>query len=155
MSFDTPDMKELLEDIQEYYPGSRTPIIRHLNSVSSSPEIRAQEDWDQDPLLKRKYSVKGIDTEFFTLGALARALGRSQATIRGWETNRVIPSPSFKKKGQDSRGTRRLYTRAQIEGLRKIAEEEGLFNNDFRPLKKTNFTQRAFALFQELKEAGS
>jgi hypothetical protein len=82
--------------------------------------------WDRHPVMMK---VKGVEREFFEIGALAAALGRKTVTIRKWEAERLIPRPRYRKKPpqvQDARKMplpgktlqgRRLYTRAQIEAV--------------------------------------
>jgi GTPase involved in cell partitioning and DNA repair len=42
----------------------------------------------------------------------------------------------------DVRAHRRLYTRAQIEGMVEIASEEGILTNTARHITRTKFTER-------------
>jgi DNA-binding transcriptional MerR regulator len=97
-------------------------------------------------------NIRGVPTELFGVGELAKALGRRPVTIRTWERNKVIPNATVLRPGRDKdpRGNRRLYTRAQVEGLVKIATEEGLMNGDNRSISATDFTRRAFDLFRSL-----
>jgi hypothetical protein len=77
-----------------------------------------------DALPSRKYLVDGVPKSFYTVGALARALGRSPVTIRSWESKGWIPSAAFRAPaprsqqipGKASMG-HRLYSREQIEFL--------------------------------------
>lgn len=141
----------------EFYPGSKTPILRHPNRAERDNYVPpANEAWDQDSATRRTQAIRGEEREFFTLGALAVALNRRPVTLRTWERNKVIPGPLFVKKGEDARGRRRLYSREQIEGLIKIAEEEGILFPDakgfYKPIKNTEFTKRSFALFKSIYE---
>lgn len=134
------------EEMTEYYPGSRHPIVRHPNRAE--PHKPDPEHWDAKP---RILKVAGVDTEFFTVGQLAQALGRKPVTMRKWERSGIIPKPTFRKPSEDPRGQRRLYTRAQVTGMRKIAEEEGLLREkNQRKVNHTDFTKRVIALFREL-----
>ena len=131
---------------QEYYPGSSRQ--RHVNRVPSSTLVE-QDAWDRSP---RRFKVGGVEQEFFTVGALAEALGRKSATIRKWEREGIIPRATFRQPSDDPRGVRRLYSRAQVEGIVRLANEEGLMNPNVQvTLSKTNFTERVTELFKELK----
>jgi hypothetical protein len=44
---------------------------------------------------------------------------------------------------------RRLYTRHQVEGLIRIAEEEGILRDKQKAISKTQFPARARKLFNE------
>lgn len=138
---------DLAEDVEEFYPGSRHAIVRHPNRVPDSPPD--PDRWDAKPKILK---VGGVDKEFFTVGQLALALGgRKPVTIRKWERTGVIPKPTFVKPSDDPRGQRRLYSRAQVEGMRKIAEEEGVLSTHAaRRITQTQFTERVVALFREL-----
>jgi hypothetical protein len=136
-------------DVQEYYPGSRRPIVRHPNRTESS--MPDPDRWDAKPKVLK---VKGEDVEFFTIGQLGLALGgRKPVTIRKWERTGVIPKPTFRKPSEDPRGQRRLYTRAQVEGMVRIATEEGILDRHAKPITQTDFTERVIALFRELANA--
>jgi len=101
--------------------------------------------WDSRPYIK---VVDGYPREFFTIGHLANALMRSSMTIRGWEAQGIFPKPSFIVGGADRHGRRRLYTRKQIEGVARIAHEEGILDNRRRFIKQTRFSERCFELFK-------
>jgi hypothetical protein len=135
---------------EQFYPGSTRPIVRHPNRLHTKAAPSAA-DWDAKP---RKYVVAGVETEFYTLGNLARALGRQSVTIRKWEREGIIPKSTYQSPGRDDdpRGRRRLYTREQIEGIVRIAHEEGVLVSHQKPLKATNFTVRVVDLFKRLAE---
>lgn len=100
--------------------------------------------------------VAGYDVEFFPIGVLAAALNRSAVTIRAWERDGVLPQ-SWAKSGKDKdpRGRRRLYTRKQIEGIVKIAREEGVLEPHPRVnITATDFTRRVTILFKKLRDEG-
>ena len=133
----------------EYYPGSR--------------ERREAPAAPADPVAGlfleagRMLTVNGIEVEFFTIGQLAAVLNRKPVTIRMWEREGIIPSSGWTKPGRDRdpRGKRRLWTRAQVEGIWRIAREEGVLNpGPHVSILTTRFTGRVKALFLELREKG-
>jgi len=131
---------------QEYYPGSSRPIIRHPNrSRDTGPEVTAS--WDRKP---RTYPVGGVEREFFTIGQLAEALGRKPVTLRKWEREGIIPKATFRAPSEHVQGVRRLYSREQVEGIVKIAKEEGVLVSHQTPITQTQFTNRVVALFTSL-----
>jgi hypothetical protein len=75
-------------------------------------------------------------------------------TIRKWEREGIIPKSTFQSPGRDDdvRGRRRLYTREQVEGIVRIAHEEGVLVSHQKPIKGTNFTARVIDLFKRLAE---
>ena len=136
--------EEVVEE--ERYPGSKQALV--------PVKVEAQDDgldeeWDTHP---RIYSIRGVDTEFFTISALATALRRKTVTIRKWEQKGYLPKAQFRSPGEGAKQDR-LYTREQIEGLLRIAREEKLLE----PRKKmridqTDFPDRAHRLFAKLAE---
>lgn len=77
--------------------------------------------WDENPIIKL---VKGVETELFTISALAKALEKEIVTIRLWEKKGYIPSAPFRLRSKNLNGKKvngnRVYTRPLIE----IAIEE-------------------------------
>lgn len=130
------------EDTPEFYPGTTKQI-----TVNKRRKAKDLSTWDAKPQV---FKVAGVDREFFTIGNLAQALGRRPVTVRAWESKGVIPKATFRRPSEDPRGTRRLYTREQIEGIVRIAEEEGLLKGDNRSITQTDFSRRVIALFKEL-----
>jgi hypothetical protein len=86
-------------------------------------------------------------TELFTIGDLAVALLREPATLRLWEERGHLPPADYRFPGQTRAGQRRLYTRKQVLGLIKIAQEEGLLDSFTKKVGLTGFPERARALF--------
>jgi MerR HTH family regulatory protein len=82
--------------------------------------------------------------EFFEIRILAKQLRRKSNTMRAWHSSGFLPKARFHAYG------RRLYTRAQIEGLVRIAEEEGLLRDKRRNPATTHFPQRAKELFDRI-----
>jgi hypothetical protein len=133
-----------------YYPGSSTP----RKTVTVVPSSGVAPDDDTDAALSMlgesvSFTVAGVDVEFFYIGQLAAALGRSATTLRRWESDGTIPKSGYIKPSKDPRGRRRLYTRAQAEGIVRLAVEEGLL--DTNKIAGTNFSARVEALFKALK----
>jgi hypothetical protein len=109
---------------EEYFPGSRKK--RGEKIENTTPE---EDAWDSNPVT---YLIKGVDQEFFFIGALAQALNKKPVTIRRWITEGVIPEARYRSpKIPNTRGGagRRLWTRAQINAIVKIAKDEGVFED--------------------------
>jgi hypothetical protein len=90
---------------------------------------------------------RGEEKEFFPISSLAAALNRSVVTIRKWEGKGFIPKATFGTPSKALGGRVRLYTRAQIVGLRDIAREEGLLDDLTKAVTKTQFAAMAHILF--------
>ena len=141
------------EDLKDW-PGKRKPVNRPEESSRPDPyEIK----WDSKPMV---YVYGGVSREFFSIGHLADAFGRSPVTIRSWESKGLLPQSPYRSPrprgealpGKQVKG-RRLWTREQVEGMMEIAREEGVILNGKPPSKQ--FTQRVAALFRELLEQDS
>lgn len=144
----TPEVGEIAE---ETYPGSKQKLKTAKDKPPPPPEVDTS-GWDATP---REYRVKGKLTEFFTIGALAKALGRQVVTLRKWEQRGYLPPSQFRAPGLKE-ATDRLYTREQVEGLMAILKEEGLTDptRKYR-IDQSNFPEKAHALFARLREGGS
>jgi hypothetical protein len=132
-----------LSGLEEYYPGSR----ERRHSVSAPAPV-VEEDLLGTPVI---LVLRGLETEFFTIGQVARAIDRKAGTLRGWEANGILPTSGYTKPSHDPRGRRRLYSRPQAEGIIRIAKELGIADSASRtPLDE--FGRRVAALFTELRK---
>ncbi len=128
----------------EFYPGSRE---RRHQATAPAPAV--EEDLLGKP---RRMTVRGTPMEFFSIGQVARAINRSAVTLRAWEASGILPQSGYVTHGKDSRGDRRWYSRAQAEGIVRLAKETGIMDAGARrPLY--DFTDKVWALFRELKGA--
>jgi hypothetical protein len=104
-------------------PGSKQKR-RDPNAISEKRRKQAFDEsngWDETPITKL---VKGVETELFTIGALAKALEKEIVTIRLWEKKGYIPGAPYRLRSKSLNGKKvsgnRVYTRDLIE----IAIEE-------------------------------
>lgn len=136
------------------YPGGREPV----NRVKKDPPP-APPDWDTKPTI---LILKGKEREFFTIGDLATALGRSVVTIRSWENKGVLPKTPYRSPtpkgpprqsiaggGTPTKG-RRLWTREQIEGILRICHECRVIIDPKRRPPSEEFTFKVAQLFVQL-----
>jgi hypothetical protein len=83
--------------------------------------------WDENPVIK---VVKGVETELFTVGALAAALEKKIVTIRMWEKKGYIPGAPYRLRSKIVQGKKvngnRVYTRELIEILIEEFSRRGL-----------------------------
>lgn len=77
--------------------------------------------WDENPVIK---TLKGIETEFFSIGALAQALEKSLVTIRLWEKKGYIPGAPYRLRSKQLNGKKVLGNRVYTRELIEIAIEE-------------------------------
>jgi hypothetical protein len=143
-----------LAALDAFYPGSSQKIERPTAPVRrrpSTPEPKSVDtsDWDARP---RSVERNGRYYEVFAVGHLAKALNRSPVTIRLWEDKGVVPLPD-RSASDHPQMRHRIYSRPQIEGMRKIAEEEGiLYPRLGPPLSTTHFKDRVRQLFRDLSD---
>lgn len=156
------DLKDPSED---FYPGSKRPKaaedkrLRSLNNEPSinkpmvvSPPDKGSLPWDIHPQRKtvRIKGGKQVTLELFTIGALAKALGKSPITIRTWMKKGWLPRARFRTPGAPTsigQGARQLWTRAEVEAILRIATEEGIL--EWHPdIKASNFSARVLEFFK-------
>lgn len=146
-------MNELFEQIfSDELPGKRPP------AVGAPLAPRELEDWDARPAKKM---VNGKEVEFFTIGQLAMALGVKPVTLRSWEQKGWVPFPPYRTRPPQWAGLpnkkqqgRRLWTRAQVAGIVRIAREEGMVGSSWQARRRVDpirFRDRVVALYEETK----
>lgn len=86
--------------------------------------------WDENPIIK---TVNGIETELFTIGALAQALEKEIVTVRLWEKKGYIPIAPYRLRSKSLNGKKvggnRVYTRELIEITIEEFERRGLIGS--------------------------
>lgn len=114
-------------DLDNYYPGSK-----RKRREEKKEAVRSTVAWDSKPYVKAL--PDGTDMEFFTIGALAMALGnRPIITIRTWIKEGYLPVSPYRLpakvdvNGKERLG-RRLYSRPMIEIAVSIFSKAGLLN---------------------------
>lgn len=75
--------------------------------------------------------VDGVKVRMFTIGALARAIGKGISTIRVWERNGTLPETPYRSKKGD-----RLYTLEMVEAIQKELRKAGKLNRGTLSEKK-------------------
>lgn len=133
-------------DDDQHYPGSK-------QKKRSVTKRQPKGGWEDIP--KLSYGVGDEIIDFYTVGTLAEMLGRKAQTIRKWENLGYIPESRFRTPGRTKHGQKRIYTRPMIEGIVKIAHEEGIVGNTTnRNVSATKFAERVTALFKEMGVLG-
>lgn len=97
----------------------------------------------------KKLFRRGQPVDGYYIGALAAALDKSTFTIRRWEREGIIPPTPliFPVRGG---APRRIYLRDQIEGIVRIAEQEGILQRKPPDIDATNFTDRVHRLYSQV-----
>lgn len=113
-------------------PGSRQPR-RDSTERAVKQRKKAFGDsngWDENPTIK---SLNGVETELFTIGALALALEKQIVTIRLWEKKGYIPIAPYRLRSKELNGKKvqgnRVYTRELIDIIIEEFERRGLIGS--------------------------
>jgi len=108
----TESLDNIFGDLPNY-PGSKKPKNRKEYETLGDPSANVKPTF---------YTMNGVRIEFYTVGQLAKLLGRRPVTVRMWESRGRIPPATYRSpmpKGEQLPGKktqgRRLYTRAQVE----------------------------------------
>jgi len=113
----------------EYVPGSKKKR-RDLDPKVSRRKSGESNGWDANPVIK---TLGGIETEVFTIGALALALEKTIVTIRLWERKGYIPRAPYRLRSKTLKGEKtggnRVYTRALIESSIDEFNRRGLLGS--------------------------
>lgn len=126
------DILQMFQELREPgkdWPGGRPPVNRTPDDAPRRPAEEGVDEWRN---LAQALVYRGRTRAFYTIGALSKALGRSEVTIRSWEAKGLMPktpyrtpAPSNPLPGTKPAG-RRLWTVQQIEGILRICVEEGV-----------------------------
>lgn len=109
-----------------YYPNSK----RKRREPELAP-VKSQTDWEDD--FTKKTLPNGKEVHMYTIGALAKALGRSVKTLRAWMDEDKLPQPPYRLpsttgvNGKEYAG-RRLYSKAMVEATVDIFSTAGLLH---------------------------
>lgn len=146
LATEAPEPEPTEQHDPELYPGSK-----QKRRAVAGP----RDPWDDiKPFTsgKKLPTVKGVPTKLYSIAVLAEMLDRKPPAIRKWERLGYIPETRWRSPGRTQNGQRRLYSREQIEGIVKIAQEEGLIGESNRNVSATAFPERVRKLFKELKQ---
>ena len=134
---------------EKNFPGSRP--LRDIEAIDHKPsEVEGNEDWDASPMTL--IGPSGVAMEFFRIGALADALGRTTVTIRSWEAKGWLPLSKYRLPnprgggvpGKTARG-QRLYTRQQVLVVIAAAKQCGVMTDMGRNADWKLFARTVFA----------
>lgn len=113
----------------EYVPGSKKKR-RDLDPKVSRRKSGESNGWDANPVIK---TLGGVETEVFTIGALALALEKTIVTIRLWERKGYIPRAPYRLRSKTLKGEKtggnRVYTRALIDSTIDEFNRRGLLGS--------------------------
>jgi hypothetical protein len=113
-------------------PGSKQP---RRESTPVADKRRKQilgesNGWDENPIIK---IFQGVETELFTISAMALALDKKIVTIRLWEKKGYIPIAPYRLRSKVLNGEKvngnRVYTRALIEITVEEFQRRGLLGS--------------------------
>lgn len=133
---------------QEWYDDNRDDLNKRRREKYASDSVyRAKvQQWNRDARARRRKDVEkeglrakravkmqtsgawktvevevdGVMVRMFTIGALARAIGKGISTIRVWERNGTLPQTPYRSKKGD-----RLYTLEMVESIQVALRKAG------------------------------
>jgi hypothetical protein len=119
----TDFIEETFGGLDTYYPGSKRK--RREPAVSAPKET----SWEADSF--EKTLPNGRQIQMYTLGSLAKALGRPTKTVRYWVENGILPTSPYRlpsKQGANGQvyAGRRLYSKAMVEATVELFAKAGL-----------------------------
>lgn len=111
-------------ELDEYYPGSK----RKRREAPLKKEV-VKESWEADAFSKTL--PNGVSVDMYTLGSLAKAIGRPTKTVRFWVESGNLPTSPYRlpdKVGSNGKvyAGRRLYSRAMVEATINLFSKYGL-----------------------------
>ena len=104
-------------------PGSIRPR-REVSELAKKRQAKASggsNGWDANPTIK---TLRGKETEMFTISSLAQALEKEVVTIRLWEKKGYIPQAPYRLRSKTLNGKKVNGNRAYTRELIEIAIEE-------------------------------
>lgn len=113
--------------LDEYYPGSKRK--RRPAPVPVKPVTGWEDDFFE------KYLPNGNLVKMYTIGSLAKAIGRPTKTLRFWIESGNIPTSPYRlpattsAKGKEYAG-RRLYSQAMVEVTIDLFHKYGLLGKN-------------------------
>ena len=125
------DLDKDIEDIDPFYPGSKRKRKTPAAKVNKVEKQQAQDDWSGKPI---KRMVNGKELDFYTVGALASALNKSEVSVRLWIRKGYIPTEPYRLPAitmPDGRVVpgKRLYLKEMIEAIRESFGRRGLLES--------------------------
>lgn len=112
-------------DLDSYYPGSK-----RKRREPAAPKVSEEPSGWEDEFFE-KYLPNGEKVQMYTLGSLAKALGKSTKALRLWMEEGKFPTSPYRlpatvgKNGKEYAG-RRLYSRRMVEAAVEIFSTAGL-----------------------------
>ena len=113
-------------------PGSKQKRrdVSGLSEKRRAKILGESNGWDANPIIK---TLQGVETEVFTIAALAAALDKQVVTIRLWEKKGYIPIAPYRLRSKNLNGKKvsgnRVYTRALIEITIEEFQRRGLLGS--------------------------
>ena len=134
-------------------PGSKQKRAE-VSELSEKRKKKSQGEsngWDEHPIVK---VLRGVETEVFTISALATALEKTIVTIRLWEKNGYIPIAPYRLRSKSLNGKKvngnRVYTRELIEiAIEEFARRKLLGSARLEGSKHGDLTKASMRRWQE------
>ena len=140
-----PDSKGL----GDTYPGSKVPV--GSSSGRAAPDL-SRVDLGK-PYIRLPLVEDGPLVDFWSIGDLARFLGKSVVTLRGWDKDGILPE-AYRTPGKVESKRRRIYTREQVLAIISEYAKAGLRGSkNCKRDRLLEFAAGAALRFEELDNA--
>jgi len=148
--------EEILKSFEglDRVPGSKNKRRESSEVADKRRKVALGESngWDENPIIK---TLKGVETEVFTISALALALEKQIVTIRLWEKKGYIPIAPYRLRSKNLNGKKvngnRVYTRPLIEIAIEEFKRRGLLGS--ARVEWSNHSDLTDALISRWKES--
>lgn len=110
----------------------RRHLIEENRARAAAKKLKTEGAWKVHTVVE-KIDGRDVEVTYFTIGALAKILGKGISTVRVWEKNGVVPeTPHRSLKGD------RLYTLEQVQKIRNKLRRAGRVDPSAKLKKKAN-----------------
>lgn len=122
----------VLERNSESRRKHRRQLIEENRAKAAAKKLKTDGSWKVHTFIE-KIDGRDVEVTYFTIGALAKILGKGISTIRVWEKQGVFPeTPHRSPKGD------RLYTLEQVQAIRNNLRKEGRVESAAKLKKNSN-----------------
>lgn len=127
--------QSVLERNNESRRRNRRSLIEEKRAKAAAKKLKADGAWKVHTFIE-KIDGREVEVTYFTIGALAKILGKGISTVRVWEKNGVFPeTPHRSPKGD------RIYTLEQVQKIRSNLRKAGRVESAAKLRKKSNIPE--------------
>jgi hypothetical protein len=130
----------VLERNSESRRRQRRQLIEEKRAKAAAKKLKTDGSWKVHTFIE-KIDGREVEVTYFTIGALAKILGKGISTVRVWEKQGVFPeTPHRSPKGD------RIYTLEQVQSIRNNLRKVGRVESASNLKKKSNVPEPVIRL---------